>query len=79
MTKPQRRHHVLPDQGGRDVMETLCDLLVVPIRDVSREQRITEFRTYEAFNIIQCVFDPRDVSCNTCQHVWRNIKGTAHG
>lgn len=71
MTKPSRRHHLLPDQGGRDVMETLCNILVIPSRTLDA---ITHFET-RAGNRIQCVFEPRDVNCNTCQHVWRNIRG----
>lgn len=74
---PQRRHHVLPDQGGRDVMETLCNILIVPQRD--NEQRITSFKTWSGQNPIQIMFDERGVTCNTCQHIWRNIKGEAHG
>lgn len=73
---PQRRHHVLPDQGGRDQMETLCNIVIVPIRD--NEERIQRFVTL-AGHTIQTMFDHRGVNCNTCQHVWRNIKGEARG
>lgn len=76
MTKPQRRHHVLPDQAGNDTMETLCNLIVTPVRD--HEDRIVHFNS-PAGHRIQILFDPRGVSCNTCQHVWRNIKGEARG
>lgn len=76
MTKPQRRHHVLPDQGGKDVMETLCNILIVPQR--GDDEKITSFKTV-AGNPIQIMFDDRGVSCSTCQYVWRNIKGTVHG
>lgn len=65
-------HHVLMhDFIGRDQMETLCNRLV-------RVQRGTDDRptifTTEKGTVFNCVMDPRDVTCNTCQHVWRNIK-----
>ena len=77
MTKgPQRIHHALPDQAGRDVMETLCDILIIPQRE---GDMITKFHTAKANNPISVLFDPRGVTCNTCHHVWRNIKGEARG
>lgn len=69
---PQRRHHALPDQGGRDMMETLCNIVIVPQRGT--DDRITSFKTL-AGHEIQIMFDERGVSCNTCQHIWRNIRG----
>lgn len=68
---PQRIHHMLPDQGGSDIMETLCGLLITPIRDA--ENRITVFRTRRAGSDIQIMFDPRGVSCNICQRVWKDL------
>lgn len=66
-------HHALPDQGGQELMETLCNMLVVPVRNESKPGllRFTSFRTGGPINV---VFDPRDVTCNTCQHVWRKIR-----
>ena len=67
-------HHVLLiDHIGQSVMETLCNRIVYPQRDEA--QTIIGFRT-ERGNTIQCdVYNGRSVTCNTCQHVWRNIKG----
>lgn len=70
-------HHVLfSDFIGRDMLETLCNRLVMVEREPGDDGRVTGFIT-EAGNRIQCVTDPRDVNCNTCQHVWRNIRGRA--
>lgn len=71
-----RRHHLLlAEQFGQPAMETLCNRLVFPIRgEINGADQILAFAS-EAGNQIQCVFDARDVSCNTCAHVWRNIRG----
>ena len=73
MTKgPRRIHHVLPETIPDDgLMETLCNRAV----KVSRSgDFLSGFTTVPVGNVIQCVFDARDVTCNTCQHVWRNIR-----
>lgn len=80
MPLPKRRHHILPDQPGRNMMETLCNLVVEPQRD--ENDRILSFKTSPALHTIQCVFDPRDVSCSTCRFVWKRISfkaGEHHG
>lgn len=67
---PQRRHHVLlSEQLGNDAMETLCNIIIIPHRN--GEGKISHFTTQTGYTI-QCLFDERGVSCNTCQHVWRN-------
>lgn len=64
-------HHVLlNDFIGQDQLETLCNRLV---QAVHIDDKLSHFVT-EAGNTVQCVGDPRDVTCSTCQHVWRNIK-----
>jgi hypothetical protein len=57
--------------AGDDLMETLCNRIVVPVRNEA--ETITSFKTAVG-NPIQCVFTAGDVTCNTCQHVWRNIR-----
>lgn len=69
---PQRIHHMLPDQGGQDVMETLCNILVVPVRNP--DEHILYFYTLIGENPIQCMFDERGVSCNVCQKVWNSLR-----
>lgn len=66
-------HHVLlRDQAGAEVMETLCNRIVAPVRD--RESRAIKYFVTTAANRMQCVFDSRDVTCSTCQHIWRSIR-----
>lgn len=66
-------HALLREFLGHDQIETLCNRLVVVVRDDA--DRPTSFKTSPAGNTIQLTEEPRDVTCNTCQHVWRNIRG----
>lgn len=64
-------HHVLLNEfNGQDVLETLCGRVVTRVRD--ENLKTVRFRT-EACDNFNISHVPRDVSCNTCQHVWRNI------
>lgn len=65
-------HHVLfKDFIGNNVMETLCNRIVIASRV---NDTLTGKWMTTCGNVIQCVEDPRDVTCQTCQFVWRRIK-----
>ena len=65
-------HHVLfKDFIGHDTMETLCNRLVKASRV---NDSLTGKWMTEAGNVMQCVADPRDVTCSTCKFVWKRIK-----
>lgn len=62
-------------------METLCNLLVAPIRD-PETQRILHFDTARG-NLIQIVFAARDTTCKLCKNEWQRLachaEEAAHG
>lgn len=63
---------LLRDQSGADVMETLCNRVVAPHRDP--QTKMIKYFVTTAGNQMQCVFEPRDTTCQTCQFIWRNIR-----
>lgn len=65
-------HHSFIDEfHGRDTLETLCNRIVTRVRDP--EGKTLRFKT-DACDNFPLTSDPRDVTCSTCQHVWRTLR-----
>lgn len=71
---------LLQDFIGRDVIETLCNRVVVVVRKDNNPEgppigfKTSPSATWPEGRTIQIVENPCDVTCNTCQHVWRKIR-----